>query len=112
MGNTYWSEKIEDIGYLLLEMFGLFAFDTLSAVINSLWLWKKVKLNMLQEFSRVLKEYWLFMAVKLAFNMMVYFIANDINFGNDGTRSFTWISDEGWIKLVNSNCCFPHYMLK
>ena len=103
VGNTYWSKPIEDIGYLFLVMFGLFAFDTLSAVINSLWLWKMVKLNMLQEFSRVLKEYWLFMAVKLAFNMMVYFIANDINFGNDGTRSFTWISDEGWIKLVNSS---------
>ena len=103
VGNTYWSKPIEDIGYLFLVMFGLFAFDTLSAVINSLWLWKMVKLNMLQEFSRVLKEYWLFMAVKLAFNMMVYFSANDINFGMDRTRSFPWVSHEGWINLVNSS---------
>ena len=103
VGNTYWSEKIEDIGYLFLVMFGLFAIDTLSAVINSLWLWKMVKLNMFQEFSRVLDEYWRFMAIKLAVNMVVYFSANDINLGQDRTTSFPWISEEGWIKLVNSS---------
>ena len=95
VGNTYWSGKIEDIGYLFLVMFGLFAFDTLSAVINSLWLWKMLKLNMLHEISRILEEYWRFMAVKLAVNMMVYFSANDINFGQDRTQSFSWISEEG-----------------
>ena len=103
VGNTYWSEKIEDIGYLFVVMFGLFAIDTLSAVINSLWLWKMVKLNMFQEFSRVLEEYWRFMAIKLAMNMVVYFSANDINLGQDRTTSFPWISEEGWIKLVNSS---------
>ena len=81
----------------------LFGVDTISVMVNALILKKFTDVNLLREFCLILKKYWLFMAVKLAFNMMVYFIANDINFGNDGTRSFTWISDEGWIQLVNSS---------
>ena len=33
----------------------------------------------------------------------MYFAATDINFGMDETLSFQWISDEGWINLVNNS---------
>ena len=101
VGNTYWSTEMEDIGYFFLVLFGLFAFDTLSALINSFCLWKTININMLQEFCRVVEKYWFFMAVKLAFNTVVYLPANDINAGLDKTRAFQWISDEGWMDLVN-----------
>ena len=99
--NTYWSTKLEDIGHFFLVLFGLFAFDTLSALINSFCLWKMVELNMLNEFCRVLENYWFFMGVKLAFNLATYLPANDINAGMDKTKAYQWISDEGWMHLVN-----------
>ena len=101
VGNTYWSTEMEDIGYFFLVLFGLFAFDTLSALINSFCLWKMLDINMFHEFCRVLEKYWFFMGVKLSFNMVTYFSVNDINAGMDKTRAFQWISDEGWMDLVN-----------
>ena len=103
VGNTYWSEKIEDIEYVFLIMFGLFAFDAFGALMNSYCLWKMTNINMLKEFGRVLQKYWFFMAIKLAINMVFFLSANDINFGMDRTKSFQWISNEGWMKLVNSS---------
>ena len=101
VGNTYWSSKMEDLRHFFLVMFWLFAIDTLSAFVNSIFLSKMVKVNMLHEFCRVGQKYWFFMAVKLAFNMVLYWPANDINRGLDTTRNFQWISDEGWMDLVN-----------
>ena len=84
-------------------MFGLFAFDSLSAAINSFCLWKISKINILEEICRLFERYWLFMAVKLAYNMSIYFATNDVNIGMDRSKSFQWISHEGWINLVNSS---------
>ena len=103
VGNNYWSKEMEDIGYLFLVMFGLFAFDTLSAGINSFCLWKIVNINMAQEFCRMFEQYWFFMAVKLSYNMSMYFAPNDVNSGMDRSKSFQWTSDEGWRNLVNSS---------
>ena len=58
---------------------------------------------MLNEFCRVLSKYWFFIAVKLALNMIAYFATNDINMGMDGTLTFQWMSQEGWINLVNNS---------
>lgn len=101
--NNYWSEEIEDIGPLFLTMAILFSVDLLNALLNSLWLWKAGETNILQEFCRVLEKYWYFMAIKLAFCMTVYFATNDINMGMDGTQSFQWTSQEGWMSLVNNS---------
>ena len=99
--NNYIACFASDIGYFFLVLFGLFAFDTLSALINSFCLWKMLDINMFHEFCRVLEKYWFFMGVKLAFNVVTYLFANDINGGMDKTRAFHWISDEGWMNLVN-----------
>ena len=101
VGNTYWSKEITDIGHFFLVLFGLFAFDTLSALINSFCLWKIITINIFHEFCRVLEKYWLFIGVKLSFNLITHFSSNDVNGGMDKTKAFQWISDEGWMDLVN-----------
>ena len=58
---------------------------------------------MISEFFRGLKNYWYMMALSLSANMSGYFATIDINLGNDPTGSFQWISNEGWIKLVNNS---------
>ena len=103
VGNNYWSKPIEDISPIFTLMIVLFAIDTFSAVVNSLSIWMSVNVNMIREFYRVLRKYWFFMAIKLAFNVATYFQGNDINFGHDNTRRFEWISNEGWTNLVNSS---------
>ena len=101
VGNNYWSKPIEDIGPLFTLMVVLFAIDTLSAVVNSFFIWTIVKVNIIRELYRVLRKYWFFMAIKLAFNVATYFQGNDINFGHDNSRRFEWTSNEGWTNLVN-----------
>ena len=104
VGNTYWSKKIEDIYSVLGTMAILFGFDTLNVLINSVCLWKVVRVNMTQEFCRVLRRYWYFQAIALGLNMTGYFASTDINLGVDGTQSFKWISRKGWMHLFfNSN---------
>ena len=103
IGNTYWSQAIKDLAPLLLTIIGLFAIDTLSVIINSICLWKMANINVIQEFCRVIRKYWLTIAIFLTANMTIYFSANDINNGIDKTGSFLWITDVGWRKLVNSS---------
>ena len=101
--NNYWSTEIEDLGPLFVTMSTLFGVDILSVMINSFCIWKFVNVNMISEFFRVLKNYWYMMALSLSANMSGYFCTIDINMGNDPTGSFQWISNEGWIKLVNNS---------
>ena len=103
VGNTYLSEKIEDIGLHFITMAILFAVDTLNVAISSFYLWNTAKINMLREVYQILGEFWHFIAIKLAFYMTTFFASNDINLGLDGTHSFQWISQEGWISLVNDS---------
>ena len=101
VGNNYWSDVIEDISPLYQMMIFLFAVDTFGAAINSFCIWKLAKVDMFHESYRVLEKYWHFMAVNLALTVSLYFATTDVNFGLDGTNSFEWISNEGWINLVN-----------
>ena len=103
IGNNYWSTEVNDIGPLFATMSILFGIDTLNVLINSFLVWKFVNVSMLSEFARVLNRHWYPMAVCLAIYMVIYFVTTDINFGLDETRSFQWISNEGWINLVNNS---------
>ena len=107
--NGYWGyEKVEDIGYLFQMMLLLFGVDVLSVLINFLILstWTNVKL--FQEFSRIMKEYWLFMAIKFGFKMCNWFVLKDINFGMDSTGNWNWITDEGRYQLIGNSTDLPH----
>ena len=103
IGNNYWSTEVNDIGPLFATMSILFGIDTLNVLINSILVWEFVNVSMLPEFARVLNRHWYPMAVSLAIYMVIYFVTTDINFGLDETSSFQWISNEGWINLVNNS---------
>ena len=103
IGNTFWSERIGNIGPIFVTMFILFLVDTCSVVFNFFWLWKMMKVNFLQELSQVLGKYWLFLAVTLAHRMITYFAATDVNYGMDGTRSFLWTTQKGWLRLIENS---------
>ena len=99
--NSYWGYKeIEDISNVFTTMFILFAVDSLSVLVNSFFLWKMKHFEMHREFLRIFKNYWIFMAIKLGFNMSTYFSENDINLGLDGTYKFDWITHDGRMELI------------
>ena len=56
----------------------LFSFDTLSFLITVICVWKFSKVNMLQEFCRMIGKYWYFMAVNLAQLVVNYIVAIDV----------------------------------
>ena len=101
IGNSYWSETIDDIGPLCVTMIILFSVDLFSILINGFFFWKTLNVNMVPEFCRIVSKYWFFMSINLACSMALYFISTDINCGMDQSRSFEWITKEGWINLVN-----------
>ena len=103
IGNNYWSETIKSLTPLYVTMFILFAVDAISVAINSFCLWKMVKINIIQQYWQTICNYWFFMAIFLAADLAVYFGSTDINFGMDGTQSFHWVSNDGWIKLINDS---------
>ena len=85
VGSKYWGKELKDIIPLLITMSILLAVDTLSVIINALWLWKSANVNMLKEFCQVLNKYWFLIAFPLGQCMALYFATNDINLGIDIT---------------------------
>ena len=63
---------------------------------------KKEKIIMLQEYSRVLTKYWLFMVVRLSYVISSYFSSNDVNYGVDSSGKFEWITDKGRLNLIQN----------
>ena len=100
IGNSFWGTPIKNIGPLLYTMFILLSFDTLCAVVNSIIIWKVMKVNMLQEFCRLISAYWLFMTMKLSNHMTYYLAGKDVNFGMDSSGKFEWITSEGRLSLL------------
>ena len=103
VGNDYWSTQMKSIRPLFVTMSMLFGIDTLSVLVNSFCLWKALNVNMVSEVCRFLKRYLHLMSISLAVFITGYFTTKDINLGMDGTMYFEWISQEGWIRLVNNS---------
>ena len=100
IGSSFWGKPIDDITYLLIVMYLLFLIDTICAIINSVWIWKATNINMIQQYARVIRKYWYFMAMKLSYMMFSHFVANDVNLGVDTTFKFEWITPEGRVNLL------------
>ena len=49
------------------------------------------------------------MAIKLGYYMSTLFVSLDINFGNDGTGEFQWITHQGWLELVKNSTDLTNY---
>ena len=103
IGSSYWGTNIEDFRPLFATMTLLFAIDTLSILINAFCIWKAISINILPDFPRIIIKYGHFMSIIFALNMNMYFGSTDINVGMDQTRSFQWITKEGWMNLVNTS---------
>ena len=103
IGNTHWGKEIEDLSPIYVTMSILFGVDTMSVLINSFCLWKVLNVNMLAETYRVLSKYWYFMAIYLSTHAASMLCSFDINFGYDPSGSFPWISNDGWVTLINNS---------
>ena len=104
VGSGIWAyEKIDDIGRQLKVIFGMFGMDVLSLLLNSICLSKYGNVNLIQDFLKFLQKYWLLLAIKLGYDLMVYFAHNDINLAMDMTTEFSWITDEGRMNFINGS---------
>ena len=103
IGNNYWNDEIENIGPVYLTMTILFGVDMLSFFITVICFWKIAKIDVLQEFCRMIGKYWYYMAIILAAITAVGIITTDINLGMDESQSYQWITNDGWINLVNQS---------
>ena len=103
IGNSYWGKEIEDLDSVFVTMSIVFGVHTLSVLIDSICFWKSMNINMMSKFCEVLRKYWYFIAVFLSSLMVNYNATLDVNFGVDDTQAFQWISNEGWINLVNAS---------
>ena len=100
IGSTFWGRPIVNINKIFITMRILFAVDTVSVIVNSTTLWKVMNVNMLREFAEVLGKYWYFIVIKQAYQMAFYFAGSDVNFGNDFSGKFEWITPEGRLNLL------------
>ena len=66
-----------------------------------------MRVNMLQEFGRLVSKYWFSMMVKLSFCMTHYLSMKDVNFGMTSNDKFEWITLEGRLSLIY-NSTFPN----
>ena len=68
--NSYWTFKgIQDIEKTLTAVFQIAAIDLGIGAICGLVLWNCCKINLLQEFCKLMKTYWLVIAVRIAIVM-------------------------------------------
>ena len=102
IGSNFWGQPIDNITYVFGIMGLLYIIDTISAAINSIVLWKVMKVNMLKEFREVVTKYWVFMLIKYSSTMSVYFASLDVNFGLDSSGKFKWITNEGRLSLIQN----------
>ena len=101
--SRYWAKEIKDIIPFFNTMSILLAVDTLSVIINALWLWKVANVNMAKEFCQMLNKHWFLIAFPLGLSMSLYFATTDINLGIDSTHSYTWITKEGRLFLIHNS---------
>ena len=58
---------------------------------------------MLEEFCRMIRKYWYFMGINIALVTTLSITSTDINMGMDGTHSYEWVTNEGWMNLLNKS---------
>ena len=97
LGNVkseYWQyEAVEDVSGTFLVMLCLFIMGIVCLALSSSILWIFSRVNLFEEFCSVMQKYWYILAMKLAYDIYLHFYVHDINFGNDTTREYNWITD-------------------
>ena len=85
--NYFDFEEIEDIDNVFISMIQLFAVDVCCILVTAITLWVSGKRNILKEFCKVMKKYWIILAIKLAGGFFTTFAQNDVNVGMDTTNN-------------------------
>ena len=88
-----WTYRIKDITWTFKVMIGLFSIDIVCLVLNASIIWIYCNMNLFKETSSVMKKYWYILAVKMVFEVWFNFYPNDVNFANDGTGEYSWITN-------------------
>ena len=70
-------------------------------IINSFIIKKFTNISLYNEICRLVKKYWIFLAVRFGMNICGNYASNDINLGMDSTGEFAWITEEGRSQLIN-----------
>ena len=104
VGNGYWQYKaVDDASLTFLVMFGLFAFDLVCSLMNSIIIWVFSNVNLFDEFCSIMQKYWYITALKMTNNICHHFFGKDINLANDWTLKFAWIAkNENFSTMSNS----------
>ena len=94
------NEITKDVGKTYGLMLLLFTIDLLSALLNTYLVNRFGKINLADEFCRVLDNYWYFMLSALVVNILQFMTLNDINWAMDWSFNFMWVTDEGRNVLI------------
>ena len=90
----------EDEGKTYGVMFLLFTIDTISCLANAYLLWRFGKINITQEFCKIVEKYWHFMLMQLCQNLYQVATSKDINNAMDWSLKFQWTTAEGRFMLI------------
>ena len=102
-------EKVEDVVRLFTIQLLLFGVDCITVALNTALLSKFGNVNLIQEFSKVLKGFWIILAISLVLEVTLYFAFNDVNFGRDMEMKFEWITTEGRLKFISNSTDLSYY---
>ena len=102
-------EKVEDVGRLFTIQFLLLAVDCISVIVNVALLSKFGNVNLIQEFCKALKLFWMILAILLISEVTMYFGLNDITLARDMEMRFEWITTEGRLKFIYNSTDLSDY---
>ena len=100
--NYFDFKEIEDVDNVFISMIQLFTVDVCCILVTAITLWFSGKRNILKEFCKIMKKYWIILAIKLAGGFFTTFAQNDVNVGMDTTFKFEWITKEGRIRFIQN----------
>ena len=83
-------------------MIQMLSLDLCGIIVTGVTPWVSCKVNILEEFCKIMKKYWYILAVQLAEGIVSTFAQNDINNGLDYTFQFTWIAEERRIRFIQN----------
>ena len=102
-------KKVEDVEKLFTILFLWFGVDCFSVVLNTALLSKFGNVNLIQEFSKAFKAFWIILAIQLASGVTLYFGFNDINMALDMEMRFEWITTEGRLRFIYNSTDLSDY---
>ena len=93
-------EIVEDVARLFFIQGLLFGIDLFCVILNTLYVSKFGRVDLIMQFSKLLENYWIVVVIQMMDGIVFYFGLNDINMGLDMTLKFDWITADGRAKFI------------